>query len=94
MNEAAARYMVLSADELKAQSKVPLTIVEDVDSANQHFARSIADEIKANNAQGQVTRFILPVGPVLQYPILLDIMHQEGISWKNVWPPCRRPPHC
>ncbi|NLE76643.1 MAG: glucosamine-6-phosphate isomerase [Chloroflexi bacterium] len=77
--------MTLSAQELQARSKVPLTVLPDVQQTMEHCARSIADEIKAHNAQGQPTRLILPVGPVRQYPILLEITHRERISWKNVW---------
>ncbi|MGQ9586422.1 MAG: glucosamine-6-phosphate isomerase [Anaerolineae bacterium] len=85
MHDTIARFMTLSTEELKAKSKVPLIVLPDAGAVLEHFARSVADEIKAHNAKGEPTRLILPVGPVRQYPILLEITHQEKISWKDVW---------
>ena len=83
-NENIESILSIPADELVQASKVHLEIVPDLDSLYLHFARSIADEIKANNEIGVPTRMILPVGPIGQYPLLIQICNQEGISWKNV----------
>jgi glucosamine-6-phosphate deaminase len=74
----------LPAGELAQASTVPLEIVPDQKALHQHFARSIADEIKARNAAGEPTRLILPVGPVGQYPLLVRICNEERISWRDV----------
>lgn len=78
-------YLTVPAADLARNSKVRLEILADLPSLYQHFARSIADEIKENNHQGKSTRLILPVGPLGQYPILADICNREQISWKNVF---------
>jgi glucosamine-6-phosphate deaminase len=78
-------YLTLSPEEMVELSKVPLKILPDLETLFMHFARSIADEIKANNQAGINTRLILPVGPVDQFPILTQICNQEKISWKNVY---------
>jgi glucosamine-6-phosphate deaminase len=78
-------YLNLSPSELIQKSKIKLTILPDQASLHTHFARTIADEIKQNNHKGNPTRLILPVGPILQYPILADISNAERISWKNVF---------
>jgi len=62
-----------------------LEIVPDLPALYQHFARSVADEIRANNSVGKPTRLILPVGPVDQYPVLARICNEEQISWRNVF---------
>jgi len=72
-------------EKLAEASKVGVEILPDKQSLYQHFARSIADEIKANNTQGRPTRIILPVGPTPQYPILAGISNEERISWENVY---------
>lgn len=72
------------AEELAKLSKVRLEIVPNLPALYQHFARSIADEIQTRNAAGSPTRLILPVGPVGQYPLLVRICNQEGISWHTV----------
>lgn len=78
-------FLTIPAPELAQRSKVHLEILTDLPALFQHFARSIADEIQANNRAGNPTRLILPVGPLGQYPILADICNRERISWENVY---------
>jgi glucosamine-6-phosphate deaminase len=78
-------YLTYDQNELIKKSKVKLLVVPDSQALHTHFARSIADEISANNAEGRPTRLILPVGPVAQFPILVEICNRERISWKNVF---------
>jgi glucosamine-6-phosphate deaminase len=77
-------FLALPAADLPRASRVRLEIVPDLPALFLHFARSIADEIKANNQAGRPTRLILPVGPVDQYPLLACICNEERISWRNV----------
>jgi len=83
-NEHLDQILSIPVEELAANSKVPLEIVQDLESLYLHFARSIANEIKARNQVGEPTRLILPVGPIGQYPLLVKICNREGISWQNV----------
>ncbi len=76
--------LAMSAEKLQKVSRYPLRILPNKQSLYEWLARYMADEIKANNAQGKPTRWILPVGPKSQYPILAQITNQERISWKNV----------
>lgn len=76
--------LTIPVKDLKKKSKVGVEILPDKKSLYEHFARSIADEIKESNKKGKPTRLILPVGPVEQYPILAEITNREKISWKNV----------
>ena len=68
---------------LKA-ARVGVRLFPDISCMMEFMARSMADEIRANNKQGNPTRWILPVGPVKQYFRLLEICNEEQISWKNV----------
>jgi glucosamine-6-phosphate deaminase len=83
-NEHLESILSIPADKLTQASMVSLEILPDLEGLYLHFARSIADEIKDNNANGAPTRLILPVGPIGQYPHLVEICNREGISWKNV----------
>jgi glucosamine-6-phosphate deaminase len=83
-NEHLDAILSIPAEELPAVSPVRLEILPDLDALYEHFARSIADEIKTRNAAGEPTRLILPVGPVGQYPRLVRISNEERISWRNV----------
>jgi glucosamine-6-phosphate deaminase len=78
------QLMTMPVDELRRQARTPFRLLPDVSALLADFARSIADEIQLHNERGEPTRLILPVGPINQYPILVDITRRERISWKNV----------
>ncbi|MBW6474580.1 MAG: hypothetical protein K0B14_15745 [Anaerolineaceae bacterium] len=77
--------LTCTAKELQSTTNINFKVLPDAPAVFNHFARSIADEIQANNVVGKPTRLILPVGPIGQYPILVDICNHERISWKNVY---------
>jgi glucosamine-6-phosphate deaminase len=83
-NQHLEQILFLPVHELDQARRVRLEILPDLDALYLHFARSIADEIKARNAAGKPTRLILPVGPVAQYPLLVRICNEERISWREV----------
>lgn len=76
--------MRMPLDELRLQAKTPFRLLPGTAALLEHFARSIADEIKQRNERGEPSRLILPVGPTKQYPILAAITNRERVSWKNV----------
>jgi hypothetical protein len=55
-NEHLETILSIPAAELPQRSQVRLEILADVVSLHLHFARSVADEIKARNAADQPTR--------------------------------------
>ena len=71
--------MAMPLDELARVACIPFRLLPGIPELLADFARSIADEIKAGR-----TRFILPVGPVAQYPLLVEICLRERIGWRNV----------
>jgi glucosamine-6-phosphate deaminase len=73
----------IAATQLEAVSPVPVLLLPDAGALHLHFARSIADEISGNNAAGKPTRLILPVGPVGQYPLLVEMCNRQRISWRD-----------
>ncbi len=76
--------MELSVGELARRARIPFRLLPDIPSLISHFARSVADDILNANLRDEPVRLILPVGPVAQYPILVEITNRERISWKNV----------
>jgi glucosamine-6-phosphate deaminase len=77
--------MRVPVDELRGRARTRFTLVKDRPALIEDFARSIANEIRTNNDAGAPTRLILPVGPVAQYPILVDLCNRARISWTNVF---------
>lgn len=76
--------MRIPVEELRSRAGTPFRLLPDTKALLDHFARSVADEIKSRNERGELTRLILPVGPTKHYPALLEITNRERISWRNV----------
>ncbi len=66
------------------QAKVKIKILPAPDDVHRWTARQMADEVKANNAAGRPTRWILPCGPTKQYPYFVQMVNEERISLRNV----------
>ena len=79
------RLLRMSRRQMLEKAGGRLVILKNIDTLHQHFAEAIAGQIKANNARGRMTRLILPVGPVGQYPILADMVNAQRISLKSCW---------
>ncbi|MGH9325994.1 MAG: glucosamine-6-phosphate isomerase [Terriglobia bacterium] len=77
--------LTLPADDVIQRAKMGVRLFPDIPSMIEYFARSMADEIRANDAQHMPTRWILPVGPVAQYFRLVEICNHEHISWREVY---------
>jgi len=73
----------LSVKEFEKRGGENLEIVESLEDLHQHFAKSIAYEIKSNNEKKRPTVIILPFGPVSHYPLFVDIVNEERINLKN-----------
>lgn len=82
MNQTAS--FLCPAEQLVSLSPVSVIVLPDLPALFAHFARAILDEIITNNAANRPTRFILPVGPVGQYPLLAKLSIDERVSWRNV----------
>lgn len=78
-------YYMIPATDLGKGSKVPLKCLGDSETVFCEMAREMAQTIKENNAQGRRTVFIVPVGPVGQYPYFVRMVNEEHISLKNCW---------
>ncbi len=77
--------LTLSPEEVISKAGSHLEVCENLDALHLHFAEAIAREIRENSKKQDSTRFILPVGPIGQYPLLANIINKEGISLKNCW---------
>ncbi len=79
------KLLKLSPAQLQKKAEDRLVICPDIDALHQHFAESIAAEIKANNRRKRPTKLILPVGPVGQYPLLAEMINDQRICLKQCW---------
>jgi len=75
----------LSSLEIVQRTGMNMLVFDSCDDIHMRFACDMAKFIKEQNAKGEKTRFILPVGPIGQYPLFLDIIHKEKITLKNCY---------
>ena len=57
--EEVRKLLKMSRRQMVQKAGKHLVIVEDIDVLHQHFADTVADEIKTNNAHGRATKLIL-----------------------------------
>jgi len=79
------RFETITPEELGKGSRIALEIVDTEDDIYYHMAFHMLKEIKANNAMGKKTVFIVPVGPIGQYRRLARLVNLERVSLKNVY---------
>jgi glucosamine-6-phosphate deaminase len=79
------KLMCLTPKEVIERARNHLIVCSTLEDLHEHFANSIANEIRNNNAKNAPTRLILPIGPTGQYPILAKIINKERLSLKYTW---------
>jgi glucosamine-6-phosphate deaminase len=66
------------------KAKVKLRIVPTPQDVYTNIANTMLQELEANNAAKQPTRWILPCGPRGQYPIFTSAVNSRRISLRNL----------
>lgn len=75
----------LSQLEHHPDSKVNIVIRDTRSEIAQLVGNMMADEVKANNQAGKITRWVLPSGPEDQYKTFIQRVNEERISLNNLW---------
>ncbi len=78
-------YYTFDRAQLLNSPKISITVLEDNQIVFQAIASEMVEEIQNNNRQNKKTVFIVPVGPVGQYPYFVSMVNEMGIDLKNVW---------
>jgi glucosamine-6-phosphate deaminase len=79
------RLLAIGRERLGVGSAIRVVIAGDADSLIRRMAVDMADAIAAQNAVGEPTRLIVPVGPVGQYAILAEIVNRTRLSLRKTW---------
>ena len=66
------------------QARLRIKVLDTPDDVHLWLAHEMADEVRRHNAAGLPTRWILPCGPVKQYPYFSAIVNHERINLRNV----------
>ena len=70
--------------EQHPQRRFDIQIVPTPDDVYRLTAQEMLDEVKANNAQGRPTRWIIPCGPKGQYPYFTRWVNEQRVSLKHL----------
>ncbi|MBI4671981.1 MAG: hypothetical protein HY741_09995 [Chloroflexi bacterium] len=76
-------YYAIPAADFSQHSRIQFQFVETHEDLCRVVARELVDLIKSNRAKGQMTKVILPVGP-LDYGAFADLCNQEGVSCESL----------
>ena len=74
-----------SSEEFVKNSKIPVRVMETEPDMMEEIAELMAATIEENNAKGEKTVIICPVGPIGQYPIFAKKVNDRNIDLKNCW---------
>ncbi len=78
-------YFRIGKEELGENTTLPLLKLGDSGEVFYEIALKMIEEIEKNNKENKKTVFILPVGPVGQYPIFVRLVNSNSIDLKNTW---------
>ena len=77
-------YLSVPSSALGQGTSVRVRVLGDMGSLAEDFARTLRAEILAAQAAGRGGTFIVPVGPVDQFPILARLVNEERLSLRDV----------
>ena len=78
-------YENVTREELLANTKIPIRVVETEEDIYTDMAAVMLAEIEANNARGKNTVCIVPVGPVGQYRLLAEQVNAKKTDLSRVY---------
>lgn len=78
-------YYQISEEDLGKNAKIPLLKLGESGEVFYEIALEMVSEIQKHNRLGEKTVFILPVGPVGQYPIFVRLVNSQRIDLTKCW---------
>jgi glucosamine-6-phosphate deaminase len=78
------QYLDVSPQRLGAGTPVRVRVLGDMASVARDMAEAMLDEIRRVARDGRHATFIVPVGPVDQFPILADMINQQHVDCRDV----------
>lgn len=77
-------YLKISAADLGKGTPVKVRVLGDMLALGRDLAEDLKSGIVAANRERRGGTFIIPVGPVDQYPLLAEALNREKISCRNI----------
>ena len=82
--EEVRHLLSLSVEELIAESRGQLKVVDSLEELYEYLAEEMVAEFRKAAAGEKIVNFIMPVGPTQPYRIMAEKINREGVSLKNV----------
>ena len=76
-------YYSIPAEEFSQHSSIEFHFVDTHKDLCREVARELVDMIKSNATSGEMTKVILPVGP-LEYRAFAELCNREGVSCESL----------
>ncbi len=79
------RWCSIPVDKLMENSpRVPFRVVETREEMGLAMARELVDEVRGHNERGEVTRAIVPCGPMAWYEPFCRLVNEQRVSLKKL----------
>lgn len=78
-------YYRIPAEELGRGARIPVLALGDSGEVFYELAVEMIRGVAENNAAGRRTVYIVPVGPVGQYPLFVRLVNRDRVSLRNCW---------
>lgn len=77
-------YLSIPPERLGEGTPVRVHVAGDQAQVARHMAHAMLHEIRAAQAAGRAATLIVPVGPVDQFPLLAQLLNEEGMDCREV----------
>lgn len=78
-------YYRIPAHDLGRGARIPLLKLSDSGEVFYEMALEMLRGIRENNAAGRRTLYIVPVGPIGQYPLFVRLVNRDRVSLRDCW---------
>lgn len=78
-------YFTYDTEVFIKKAGIPITVLDSAEEVFQMMAQDMVDTIEQNNRKQEKTVFIVPVGPVGQYPFFVSLVNRKRVDLHHVW---------
>ena len=78
-------YYRYDSKQLVQNPKMSVVIMDENERVFQEIAQEMVETVEQNNAVGDYSVLIVPVGPVGHYPYFVNFVNERKVSLKNTW---------
>ena len=77
-------YLDVAPEQLGQGTPVPVRVLGDTESIARDMAQAMLDSVREAASGGKPATLIVPVGPVDQFPVLVEMINQQRVDLRGV----------